>query len=371
MSRFAPALMVLLVTLGACSWVFRRDSGPPRDEIRAAHGPHIRAGLGCLTCHEGVVPPEEGAEPAKLAGAERRRPLLPTEAQCKACHNERPEEQQCGFCHTQPEIAGTYPAHDGEIIFEHTEHVTRASGLCVRCHLSETGDEGTSTATYEPRRQPPMNTCTDACHTHSGEMRGMECSRCHRNLHRYGISEVAIVRHRPGFNRRHGSAARVDGELCGQCHDATHCAECHQASPGLPPEVIDPTRVATDFIHRGDFLARHPIEARVMQGTCTRCHGIGFCDGCHRESGVGGSVAPGSPHDPGWLTPLSPRGHSRAARRDILSCAACHESNANQTCVPCHRVGGVAAMNPHPPNFGGGMDPQRHAVCLVCHEEWP
>lgn len=371
MRRPMTGLALAILALAGCSRTGARQAEPQHDEIRSAHGQHIGAGMTCLECHESIVPPEDGeaSAPSKSAGA-RGRPHLPTEAECKACHVERPEEQQCGFCHTRPEIAGTYPQRDGEVIFDHGVHVTRASGLCVRCH-GMLGGSDVSVTSYQPRRLPPMSTCTNACHTHTKHMRGMECSRCHRNLHRYGLAEVAIVRHRPGFVRLHGTAARVDRDLCGQCHDATHCADCHQATPGLSPEAIEPTRVGFDFVHRGDFISRHPIEARVTQITCTRCHGIEFCDGCHRESGVGGSVAPGSRHGPGWLTPLSPRGHSREARRDIMSCVACHESNAEQTCVPCHRVGGPAALNPHPPGFGGGLDPSRNGVCLACHEEWP
>lgn len=374
MRRVLPLLLVLTV-FAACSLGLRHRRGEDRDEIRAAHGVHVRAGLSCLRCHAGALT-DPDSEPSKAARPARARPLLPTEAQCKACHDTRPEGRECGYCHTRPEAPTTYAAVDSELIFGHEEHVSRASGLCIRCHGSALDgvagpSDGVNASSFEPRRRAPMSTCTDSCHNHSGQMRGMECSRCHHNLHRYGLSEVALVRHRPGFTHQHGAAARVDRDLCAQCHDATHCADCHQATPGLAPEVIEPTRVGLDFVHRGDFLARHPIEARVMQGTCTRCHGVGYCDGCHTASGIGGSVAPGSPHGPGWLDPVSPRGHSRQARRDILSCVACHESDAERTCVPCHRIGGPAGLNPHPPGFGAGMDPLRHAVCLTCHQEMP
>ena len=353
----------------ACNLTGPRGRGRDHDEILAAHGPHIRAGIACLECHTAAVSIKSVSGPAAREESRendrpvKARPLLPAEAQCKACHNERPEQQKCGFCHTQPDRPTTYEPIDSGLIFNHAEHIERAKGLCIRCHAGG----GQTAESFQPRRTPPMADCTDACHSHTGDMRGMECGRCHRNLFRYGIEEVSIVRHRPGFTQRHGAAARVDRELCAQCHDATHCADCHQASPGLAPETVEPAHVARDFVHRGDFLARHGTEARVVQGTCTRCHGISFCDGCHRESGIGGSVAPGSPHPPGWLDATSPQGHARSARRDILSCTACHESNAESVCVPCHRVGGLAAVNPHPPHFGGGLDPLRSGVCRVCH----
>jgi hypothetical protein len=363
------AVVALVTAATACDRGSLRRRPTDRDEIRSAHGAHIRAGVSCLECHAKAVTLEAVVGGPASDGA---RPLLPREAQCKACHQTRPEELECAYCHTRPDRPGSYPSLEAELIFEHATHIARAKGLCIRCHAG--GQE--SAAAFHPRRSPPMSDCTSACHqevenheAHEGDMRGMECARCHRDLHRYGISQLALVRHRPGFTQTHGAAARVDHELCAQCHDATHCSDCHTASPGLPPEVLDPVRVARDFVHRGDFLVRHGTEARIAQGTCTRCHGIGFCDGCHRESGIGGSVAPGSPHEVGWLEPLSPRGHARAARRDILSCSACHESNAETICASCHRVGGIAATSPHPPRFGAGLDPQRHGVCRACHAD--
>jgi hypothetical protein len=363
MRRLLPlAIATVALTLSCrAGW---RNRTEDRDEILSAHGPHIRAGISCLECHADAVVLKTVSGDDSRHGA---RPLLPSEARCKSCHDERPEEQQCSFCHRRPERPASYPAHDAELVFDHSTHIERSQGLCIRCHA---GGQATAEA-FQPRRSPPMSDCTSACHSHTGDMRGMECSRCHRDLHRYGVAQLAIIRHRPGFAQQHGTAARVDRELCAQCHDATHCADCHQAAPGLAPEVVDPVQVARDFVHRGDFLARHGTEARVAQGTCTRCHGISFCDGCHRESGIGGSVAAGSPHEPGWLDPMSSRSHVRAARRDILSCAACHESNAEAVCVPCHRVGGLAAVNPHPPRFGQGLEPLDHGVCRVCHAGAP
>ena len=100
---------------------------------------------------------------------------------------------------------------------------------------------------------------------------------------------------------------------------------------------------------------------------CLRCHGTPFCDGCHQTSGVGGGVGPQSPHPVGWLDPLSPMGHAREARRNLVSCVSCHESDAETKCVPCHRVGGVAG-DPHPPGSGLTMDDAlRHGVCRACH----
>ena len=57
------------------------------------------------------------------------------------------------------------------------------------------------------------------------------------------------------------------------------------------------------------------------------------------------------------------------ARRDIVSCAACHDQDAASNCVTCHRVGGPGG-NPHPPGFTTkhpAPDINRNPMCLTCH----
>jgi len=296
--------------------------------------------------------------PVEAHAASATRPLLPAESDCRGCHTDA-ERDTCNRCHTEPQRAGRYAEPQTDIHFDHAVHQQPSQGECVRCHASDAESE----LSYVPAR-PSMQSCTSSCHQE--EMRTLDCERCHQDLSRYRIEDIAIIDHGPGFSRRHGTAAGADTALCTQCHDASFCEDCHLSAQGLPLELLEPTRQYRDFVHRGDFFSRHGVEAGLARGTCLRCHGVSSCDGCHRASGVGGGVAPGSPHPPGWLDPTSPFGHSRAARRDLLSCVSCHEADAETTCVPCHRVGGVAG-NPHPPGFGGGMDPHAVGVCRVCH----
>ena len=354
---------VLATFLGAC----HGTPPAPQDHIRFEHGEHLRSGLTCLQCHRGAAAASDVA--TGDAGAAHDRPgapgvealpILPPEALCKDCHTEA-AERECRFCHTEPSAPGTYPRKVPELIFDHGPHVRELSGGCVGCH--GVGQRGSSLADFEPST-PPMTRCTESCHAE--DWRQMECSTCHRNLHRYAMEEVSVVRHAPGFSRRHGTEARANTELCAQCHDPSFCSECHLATPGISLEQVEPLPNGRFFVHAGDFVARHPVEARLEVASCNRCHGVEFCDGCHRESGIGGSVAPDSPHPPGWLDPASRHGHARAARSDITRCAACHESDAEQTCVPCHRVGGVTS-NPHPIGFGSRSEAMTRGVCLACH----
>lgn len=364
MNRYLERAMLVVGVLvfggAACSGCNLR-SRPPRDEIRFEHGMHLAEGQGCPDCHvQATMSHEELAEGP--GSAERRRALLPTEASCRSCHDEG-EEARCGFCHTAPRRPETYGEPSTDILFDHSQHEDALDGRCMGCHGAQDAGDSTLVRTFEPTR-PSMDRCTDACH--ADDMRELRCEICHTDLHRYDIEDVSSLGHGLGWVSRHGRLAGVDQTMCTRCHEPTFCEECHQNAQGAPLEDFSPLLAHRDFVHRGDFIARHGVEVGLERGTCVRCHGVQFCDGCHQASGVGGSVAPGSPHAPGWLDPLSAFGHAAAARRDLLSCASCHESDAEQTCVPCHRVGGVAS-SPHPPGFGMGMDYTRHAICRVCH----
>ena len=359
MTRLAARAAVMVLLFSGC--VARDGAHEDRDEIRFEHGPHLRIGARCTDCHGGANPQREGSG---LTAGKGRLGLLPAEDLCKMCHRE-PAERQCRFCHTKPDQARTYEWSNRDLVFAHPPHQERVTGGCITCH--GVGLASGSLAGFQPSF-PPMATCTDSCH--ADDMRDFECQRCHTNLHRYRLEDISVASHGPGWVHRHGPSARAEGAYCLQCHEPTYCARCHTASPGMPLEQLEPMGVLRDFVHRGDWLPRHPTEARLEQAMCLRCHGPGYCDGCHRETGVGGSVRPGSPHPPGWLDPVSPEGHAREARRDILTCAACHEADARDVCVPCHRVGGVAS-SPHPPSFGGGLDPMAHGICRVCHAATP
>lgn len=348
-ARLLP--LVLLTVLLGCG-----GRSGSHDEIRFSHGPHLASGINCPRCHGATARSDGG--PAAHPGSPTR-PLLPAEADCRGCHND-PVRDRCQRCHTDPDHAGPYKPRDHTVRFNHGGHESLTKGRCVNCH----GSNAESIASFKPGL-PTMATCTGSCHNDA--MHALNCAKCHTDLHDYRIEEVTVLNHGPGFLRRHGTAASADQTLCSQCHDPTFCEDCHLSAQGMPLEVLNPTQPYRDFVHRGDFFSRHGTEVNLERGTCLRCHGTPFCDGCHQTSGVGGGVGPQSPHPVGWLDPLSPMGHAREARRNLVSCVSCHESDAETKCVPCHRVGGVAG-DPHPPGSGLTMDDAlRHGVCRACH----
>ncbi|MDH5492764.1 MAG: hypothetical protein OEY14_12495 [Myxococcales bacterium] len=338
----APMLgsLALALALGGCG-LFSPD---PQDEIIFSHGTHAAQGVACLSCHGRALENEDGDA------------ILPTQTECQQCH----EQEPCRFCHTEPGHPGGYSRPPDEILFAHTPHLEQQPN-CMACHRPRDG--GTEIASFRPVI-PNMAGCVQACHAE--ELDALRCDRCHSDLHRYRMDDLDFVRHAPGFLRRHGGMARADEALCTACHEPSHCSNCHAPSTGIPLELVEPPAALRDFVHRGDFISRHPMEARLERGTCQRCHGVAFCEGCHEARGASPAGGGSDPHPPGWLDPTSVDGHARAARRDLLSCATCHQEDAERTCAGCHRVGG-AAGNPHPPGFGAGLDPLAHGLCRTCH----
>jgi hypothetical protein len=123
-------------------------------------------------------------------------------------------------------------------------------------------------------------------------------------------------------------------------------------------------------VHQKDFLGRHPVEERADPDSCQRCHSAQTCQTCHEHSGVSaGSAGALNPHPKGWTLPGSGVFHGDAARRDITSCAACHDQGAASNCVTCHSVGGIGG-NPHPSSWQSHhslAEAQRDGRCVACH----
>jgi hypothetical protein len=199
---------------------------------------------------------------------------------------------------------------------------------------------------------------------------------CHVDLR--GYKPETAFRHEGQWLETHGSLARPSAESCAQCHDQTFCVACHSsATAAARLENIFPERVDRGFIHRGDYVSRHMIESSANPASCRRCHGSGFCESCHALQ----NVAPSSPfaggvrvpesHGVGWANLTAGDGgrHKQAARRDIASCAGCHDqAGADQTCLLCHRAG--TGRNPHPSKFLSTHDlgdVADNAMCRRCH----
>ncbi len=329
---------------------------------RFPHAPHLTGkncgGAGqlacatCMTCHAGVRESNDKA--------------FPTVARCASCHasGATPEGDSVtvkGIRYAGPSAASPAVQASRAIVFSHKSHMPRAGirEQCMKCHAGAP-DDGKSAAMY-----PPMEKCL-TCHD-QGFAVG-DCRRCHQAGDLTRLRPESFLRHDAAFFRDHGVKATQNQKVCAQCHSQNWCNDCHDPSQTMTFEARNPDAFQREMVHRGDFVTRHSIEARSAVATCQRCHQPSFCDSCHVRRGVsGGAQGARNPHPVGWVgrNASGPNFHGAAAKRDIVTCAACHDQGPATNCILCHRVG-AAGGNPHPSGWSSSRSSQS-AMCRYCH----
>jgi hypothetical protein len=323
----------------------------PERTLEATTFPHSKhGGFDCTDCHQEI------AKNAKLGTYK-----APGADKCAECHDK-------DAAHTPPtRVARTEYAFK----FSHADHLAKLQGkkdACGTCHqvLPEPGEKRKLT--------PPMSTCT-SCHYHEQEVAEARCRPCHVSLKAYGLvplEQFTEFSHAGNFVKEHGRLAKNSAETCAQCHDQTYCATCHAtATRPVKPEILFPENVTSDFIHRGQYVSRHQMDAERDPASCRKCHGSFFCESCHQAQNLSPrSLNPRNPHPRGWAQRGSGAFHGDAARTNIVSCSGCHDQGgAASICVACHQVGGVGG-NPHPSGFirrHDRDDKSKNVACRVCH----
>lgn len=343
-----PAALALLgpllaALLGAGCDQRLRPGFPHRAHLASAHcgGPEQPPCPTCATCHDLL----RTTEP-------RSRPSVEV---CQGCHQENTPEVVASL---RPSTAQVTPVR-----FSHPDHLGLGDirGQCVGCHAGVT-DDG-----RDPKSVFPGHDNCRSCHEDSFEQAA--CTHCHAPADLRRLVPQTLVRHDEAFLRDHATHASTSEKLCRQCHTEEQCARCHDQFQPLSAERRQTFDLITERIHRADFVARHHVDARMDPVSCMRCHTVSYCEGCHAERGVSAGLRdPANPHPIGWVGPDtgSPSFHGRAARRDIVSCAGCHDQGPATNCIRCHSVGGPGG-NPHP---GGWRSTQAmgEGVCRYCHE---
>ncbi len=342
--RVYLAATALLLASGGC---MAKRSKPEAVEVPAytfPHSVHVDAGLECTACHQGITQATRIGPDVVVA-----LPSGDAAESCLACHEKVPDA---------PPARPANPT----ITFSHATHLPMVQDDCKRCHtqLVEPG--------MERAPVPAMSTCT-SCHNHAEDYAQARCQPCHVDLKRYPLKPISDFKHEANFLRAHGQMAKSDAATCAACHEQTSCAECHAAATRpVKPDVQWPEKVGASFIHRGDFVSRHRIEARADPASCRKCHGSASCNACHLERGISPSGVADphtNPHPAGWNAGLV---HGPAARQDIASCAACHDQGARSTCVSCHR-----SVDPHPPGWARShnktSDVAKNSMCRTCHAQ--
>ena len=368
----ALALATAAAAVLASCIVFTGRTG---DSIRFPEKKHQDLFRYCSTCHEGIAGARVGADP--------RRSL---ETACMECHADH--RNDCAWCHADVDSAGKFPDRDRHLTFSHEEHLKRTRGSCQRCHPGAHGVDVEGAGSAAPPAVPapaaaapaaadvamPAHEQCFSCHQMKEFYEKLECANCHQDLSRYGLKPYEAFSHSGDFVRRgHGEMLKAGGSVatCAQCHQPKFCDECHFTSTGLAPAERWPEKVDRKFIHRGDYVYRHTWDARADPASCTKCHALSQCRQCHDERGVSerGALARNDGfkfHGAGVLVPGSPDFHGTAARRDIVSCAACHADGASGNCVTCHASGQFGG-NPHPPGFKSRLSRTGAPVCRLCH----
>ena len=345
---------LLLAALAACGYKPVKEANPAKQPAYAfPHSTHVDADVPCSACHD-------------VAGATK---LDPNVRHIRVPANPS-KVKPCSDCHdTDPKPVPPRPPREYRFTFSHASHLKYVND-CKACHvkLTEPGDLSSP--------PPPMASCT-RCHNHQKAFAEARCMPCHKDLK--GFKPETAFKHEGNWLGMHGQLAKTSAETCAQCHDQTYCVVCH--SPATAPtriEIIYPEEVGRAFIHRGDYVGRHTVDAQANPASCRKCHGSGYCNSCHAVNGFSpsttGAVVRPLSHGAGWVGPRgSPNQHSVEARRDISSCAACHDqSGPTQTCVGCHATAAKsgAGINPHPQAFLNKhtvADQAHNSMCKVCH----
>ena len=346
MTRARLAIAALAVS--ACAGLFN-VLADRRDQIKAPHDRHATAKVDCTTCHESIF------DSTTLTTVD-----LPKEKKCLSCHAEEKEKGNCAFCHTRPDQPLAFTGHERELKMNHTEHLERVKEDCAVCHQALPNPVRTEGLA------PKMAGCLN-CHEHQVQWDNGECQACHQDLSRYPLQPVAAFSHRADWLQNHSLQARSAAQVCSNCHQQTFCSECHAKMQGLRVDKVVPERIDRAFIHRNDFVSRHAVEAQADPALCQRCHGTDTCQSCHLKNGLVPGASNGlDPHPPGFGLGTA---HGRAARNDIVSCAACHDQGSASICVNCHQVGGVGG-NPHPNSWllrHPHQEIGKNAMCQICH----
>jgi len=312
-----------------------------------------------------------------LVGLACGTPGKPACLDCNTCHasgaskgearHARADPALCGSCHHSDqgrvrELLERPPALSAAVGFNHDQHLgmQEIQGQCVPCHGGVVEKGGSAL--------PPMSQCF-TCHEHQAQWEAGQCAPCHTAGELARTLPQTFLRHDQAFARHHGQMALEDRQLCQSCHTQADCNGCHDTTPQLTIERRRPERVERSQVHGGGFLVRHSLEAQAEPARCARCHAPETCDSCHFERGVSGNrLGAANPHPPGWVgtNESASSFHGREARRDILSCAGCHDQGPATNCIRCHKVGAYGG-NPHPGGWQSSQSPNER-MCRYCHE---
>lgn len=383
MNRRTLIILSIVIVAGLLTAVARKESAARSWEgnddakkLKFSHELHVgTVGAACQDCHK-----------AALTSTQSSDNLRANHDNCVSCHEEQ-INNTCGFCHKDPDNIEPSSAPRREIVFSHAQHLAMKDVECTKCHV------GLEKVDYAgPQNMPPMETC-NTCHN---DMKATnQCQACHTTL-----TNLIPANHlAANFKKEHAAEARI-GALnvdCKTCHTQDFCAQCHAPAGlmgfGKKDLMADPTPktspsdqpqlLTLQSAHGMNYKFTHGIDAKAKSADCYSCHSYqNFCAECHA---TGGNVTQSSfmPtwHLGGGFTTLGVGSgggrHAQFARRDIESCATCHDvRGADPVCTTCHTdPDGIRGSDPktHEAGFMKGQHGNWHtsqgAVCYTCHTD--
>ncbi|MGE5399087.1 MAG: cytochrome c3 family protein [Ignavibacteriales bacterium] len=346
--------------------------------IKFSHKVHAEV-TDCQSCHS------KAAQSKSL-----KEDLYPAHPDCAACHDVE-DTNNCKMCHYEDNFQ-PLNYKKPELMFNHSFHISDQKLECKSCHMGiDQVDYGYQAV---PQPYPPMSMC-NTCHNNSKEIATNECEACH-----VSTANLRPVSHQTNnFRKTHKFDAVKNDANCAMCHDNTSCQECHVATNMLTEKNTStnfyapytPTNFASDGpmkqkitrIHDLNYVYTHGIDLKGGTTECQTCHQVEtFCVECHTNSNghdyaITG-IMPASHRVPNFVIPATGSGggeHGRDAKRDIESCASCHDTQGGDpACIRCHIDNdGVQGTNPktHQANYmhdtKGDWHDTQASLCYNCH----
>ena len=348
-----------------------------KDIIKFSHKTHSGS-IECDECHTKV--------PTSTSLTDR---LIPEKAICAGCHDVE-DEKNCNTCHYE-DINEPLIQKKSQLYFNHQLHKSGDKLVCLNCHK---GINEVNYAFQAPDKNPSMKSCT-VCHNEDSAAPSA-CQNCHMSTANLKPASHQIV----NFNKNHKVMYNANPDDCKMCHNNDFCENCHVASTGFSNSntskdfytPYSPNNNSTSInqqqittVHDLNYRYTHGIDVKNKSSECTTCHQKEtFCVECHSVGGGDfalGGVVPNSHTSKSFVFPGSygtgGGEHSILAKRDIESCASCHDVlGGDPNCIMCHTDNdGIKMTNPrtHDQNFlkdiHGEWHNDQNAICYTCHTD--
>ena len=364
----APFMDATAQSTSSVSW---KDPIEQWSLIKFSHKLHLEEmGADCDVCHEAA---RESTTATDL--------LLPEMDTCGDCHDVEAEDE-CLKCHIDEDRMEAYESPNREVIFNHLVHIEQGLG-CQNCHKNLEQSERPTTATL-----PTMAQCLN-CHN------DIKASRTCETCHSQPEALYPETHRRADWVKEHKRVVKVSGpeDTCLNCHTLNDCQSCH-AETALQTTKTGFIRPLTESrptfrgakpqvnqrVHELNYLFIHSIDFRSKRSDCFTCHQQqSFCSDCHRKNQDAGfsSPVPVTHKSPDFTRLGVGSGgglHATLAKKDIESCAACHDLEAaDPNCILCHvdRTPGVGNdPKTHPKSFRNDEGDWHHdssSLCFQCH----